>query len=291
MRWRSSRQSSNIEDRRSSGGFGGSGGGGMKIGFLGTAAIVIVGWFLGINPLQMLGLIGGANTILGGLESNSPQTQVAPPRNDETTQFVRSILGETEDVWGSVFQLMGRRYRDPTLVLFTNETDSVCGYSSAATGPFYCPGDQKVYIDLGFFNELNSLGASGDFAQAYVIAHEIGHHVQNQLGITDKVSAMQERVSQTEANALSVAVELQADCYAGIWANKAQQHNNILESGDIEEAINAAASIGDDRLQRMSGRHVNPDNFTHGSSRQRAEWFQRGLQSGDLRKCDTFNSP
>ena len=291
MRWRSSRQSRNIEDRRSSGGFGGSGGGGMKIGFLGTAAIVIVGWFLGINPLQMLGLIGGANTILGGLESNSPQTQVAPPRNDETTQFVRSILGETEDVWGSVFQQMGRRYRDPTLVLFTNETDSVCGYSSAATGPFYCPGDQKVYIDLGFFNELNSLGASGDFSQAYVIAHEIGHHVQNQLGITDKVSAMQERVSQTEANALSVAVELQADCYAGIWANKAQQHNNILESGDIEEAINAAASIGDDRLQRMSGRHVNPDNFTHGSSRQRAEWFQRGLQSGDLRKCDTFNSP
>ena len=291
MRWRSSRQSSNIEDRRSSGGFGGSGGGGMKIGFLGTAAIVIVGWFLGINPLHMLGLIGGANTILGGLESNTPQTQVAPPRNDETTQFVRSILGETEDVWDSVFQQMGRRYRDPTLVLFTNETDSVCGYSSAATGPFYCPGDQKVYIDLGFFNELNSLGASGDFAQAYVIAHEIGHHVQNQLGITDKVSAMQERVSQTEANALSVAVELQADCYAGIWANKAQQHNNILESGDIEEAINAAASIGDDRLQRMSGRHVNPDNFTHGSSRQRAEWFQRGLQSGDLRKCDTFNSP
>lgn len=290
MRWRSSRQSSNVEDRRSSGGFGGSGGGGMKIGFLGTAAIVIVGWFLGINPLHMLGLIGGANTILGGLESNTPQTQVAPPRNDETTQFVRSILGETEDVWGSVFQQMGRRYRDPTLVLFTNETDSVCGYSSAATGPFYCPGDQKVYIDLGFFNELNSLGASGDFAQAYVIAHEIGHHVQNQLGITDKVSAVQERVSQTEANALSVAVELQADCYAGVWANKAQQHNNILESGDIEEAINAAASIGDDRLQRMSGRYVNPDNFTHGSSRQRAEWFQRGLQSGDLRKCDTFNS-
>lgn len=290
MRWRSSRQSSNVEDRRSSGGFGGSGGGGMKIGFLGTAAIVIVGWFLGINPLHMLGLIGGANTILGGLESNTPQTQVAPPRNDETTQFVRSILGETEDVWDSVFQQMGRRYRDPTLVLFTNETDSVCGYSSAATGPFYCPGDQKVYIDLGFFNELNSLGASGDFAQAYVIAHEIGHHVQNQLGITDKVSAVQERVSQTEANALSVAVELQADCYAGVWANKAQQHNNILESGDIEEAINAAASIGDDRLQRMSGRYVNPDNFTHGSSRQRAEWFQRGLQSGDLRKCDTFNS-
>lgn len=294
MRWRMGRQSTNVEDRRDSGDLGGyssgSGGGGLRLGFLGTAAVVIIGWFMGINPIQMLGLIGGADAVLSNFNSKPAQTSPAVNRNDEGSQFIRSILGSTEDVWTAVFNQRGQRYTDPTVVLFNDSTDSACGYSSAATGPFYCPGDQKVYIDLGFFKELQGLGASGDFAQAYVLAHEVGHHVQNLQGITDKVTALQARVSQTDANALSVEVELQADCYAGVWANRAQSQLNWLDNGDIEQAIQAASSIGDDRLQRMSGRRVNPDSFTHGSSRQRAEWFQRGLQSGDLRQCDTFKN-
>ena len=279
MRWKSGRDSDNVEDRRGSGG-----GGGFHIGLIGTAVLVIGGWFMGINPIQMLGIVGGANAIFG----TSGNTESSAPLNDEGGKFASKVLAQTEDVWNPIFKQLGRQYVEPKLVLFNESTNSACGYSSAATGPFYCPADQKVYIDLSFFNELAQLGGKGDFAQAYVLGHEIGHHVQNLLGTSDKVTQMQARMNQRDGNLLSVALELQADCYAGVWAHHANASMHILESGDIEEAVNAAASIGDDRLQKMSGRHINPDSFTHGSSRQRMEWLQRGLQSGDLRQCDTF---
>ena len=291
MRWRTGRQSSNVEDRRGGGSSGGGGKGGFRIGLLGTVAIVLVGWYMGGNPLQLLGLVGGANSILGGIGGGSSSQAVSTGMpNDDAGKFVSSVLATTEDVWNPVFQQMGKRYVEPKLVLFENSTPSACGYSSAATGPFYCPGDQKVYIDLGFFRELKGLGAPGDFAQAYVLGHEIGHHVQNLLGITDQVTRLQARSNERDSNALSVALELQADCYAGVWANHSQTQSNMLEAGDIEEAVTAAASIGDDRLQRMAGRNINPDSFTHGSSKQRAEWLQRGLQSGKLEDCNTFGS-
>lgn len=287
MRWRTGRQSSNVEDRRG----GSSGGGGMKIGLLGTVAAVLIGWYMGFNPIQILGLVGGANTILGGFGgSSSSQTVATGVPQDDVGKFASAVLASTEDVWNPVFRQLGGKYVEPKLVLFTDSTDSVCGYSTAATGPFYCPGDQKVYIDLGFFRELQNLGASGDFAQAYVLGHEIGHHVQNLMGTTDEVTRLQASMSKTDGNALSVALELQADCYAGVWAHHAHKQFNVLEEGDVEEAINAAGSIGDDRLQRMSGRRINPDSFTHGSSKQRMEWFQRGLQSGDLKNCNSFRS-
>ena len=289
MRWRTGRQSSNVEDRR--GGSSGGGGGGMKIGLLGTVAAVLIGWYMGFNPIQILGLVGGANTILGGFGgSSSSQTVATGVPQDDVGKFASAVLASTEDVWNPVFRQLGGKYVEPKLVLFTDSTDSVCGYSTAATGPFYCPGDQKVYIDLGFFRELQNLGASGDFAQAYVLGHEIGHHVQNLMGTTDEVTRLQASMSKTDGNALSVALELQADCYAGVWAHHAHKQFNVLEEGDVEEAINAAGSIGDDRLQRMSGRRINPDSFTHGSSKQRMEWFQRGLQSGDLKNCNSFRS-
>ncbi|MDD5394232.1 MAG: zinc metallopeptidase [Thiothrix sp.] len=290
MRWRTGRESSNVEDRRGGGSSGGGGGGGFRIGLMGTVAIVLVGWYMGANPIQLLGLVGGANTILGGFGgSESSQPTSGTGINDEGRKFVSTVLATTEDVWRPIFKQLGGQYTEPKLVLFNDQTDSACGYSSAATGPFYCPGDQKVYIDLGFFRELKNLGASGDFAQAYVLGHEIGHHVQNLLGTTDKVSAMQARASEKDGNALSVALELQADCYAGVWANHTHQQFNMLEQGDVEEAVAAAESIGDDRLQRMSGNSVNPDSFTHGTSKQRMGWFQRGFQSGDIRQCDTFS--
>lgn len=289
MRWRTGRQSSNVEDRRGSRSSGGRGG--MKIGLLGTIAAVLIGWYMGFNPIQILGLVGGANTILGGFGgSSSSQTVTTGVPQDDAGKFVSSVLASTEDVWNPVFRQLGGRYVEPTLVLFTDSTDSVCGYSTAATGPFYCPADQKVYIDLGFFRELQNMGASGDFAQAYVLGHEIGHHVQNLMGTTTEVARLQNSMSKRDGNTLSVALELQADCYAGVWAHHAHKQFNILEEGDIEEAINAAGSIGDDRLQRMSGRRINPDSFTHGSSLQRMEWFQRGLKTGDLKYCDSFKS-
>jgi predicted metalloprotease len=286
MRWRSGRESDNVEDRRDGGG-GGNGGGGFHIGVLGTAAIVVVGWFMGINPIQMLGIVGGANAIFGGSSHNS--TNTSAPVHDTNSEFASKILAQTEDIWNPIFRQLGGHYTEPKLVLFSDSINSACGSASANAGPFYCPGDQKVYLDLNFFKELDNLGAPGEFARAYVIGHEIGHHVQNLLGTSDKVSQMQARMSQRDGNLLSVALELQADCYAGVWANHANAKMHVLESGDIESAVNAAASIGDDRLQKMSGRHVNPDAFTHGSSRQRMEWLQRGLQSGDIRQCDTFS--
>lgn len=289
MRWRTGRQSSNVEDRR--GGRSSGGRGGMKIGLLGTVAAVLIGWYMGFNPIQILGLVGGANTILGGFGGgSSSETVTTGVPQDDAGKFVSSVLASTEDVWNPVFRQLGGRYVEPKLVLFADSTDSVCGYSTAATGPFYCPADQKVYIDLGFFRELQNMGASGDFAQAYVLGHEIGHHVQNLMGTTTEVTRLQNSMSKRDGNALSVALELQADCYAGVWAHHAHKQFNILEEGDIEEAINAAGSIGDDRLQRMSGRRINPDSFTHGSSTQRMEWFQRGLKTGDLKYCDSFKS-
>jgi len=290
MRWRDGRQSDNVEDERDqSGSDGGSnGGGGLRLGLLGSIAVVIIGTLLGGNPITLLSMVGG--NLLSS--SSAPTSQHQPAAaNDEGKQFISTVLAETEDVWGPMFQQMGGSYVRPKLVLFTNSINSACGNADAATGPFYCPADQKVYIDLGFFRELKSLGAKGEFAQAYVLGHEVGHHVQKLLGISDKVSQMQARMNERDGNALSVKLELQADCYAGVWANHAKNQLNVLDSGDAEDAINAAGSIGDDRLQQMAGRHITPDSFTHGSSKQRMHWFEAGFQTGDLASCDTFKNP
>lgn len=289
MKWEGNRESDNVEDRRSGGGGGGSpvfGGRGIGIG---TIVIALVGgWVLGINPLTILGLLSG-----GGQPAQVQQQQQGPaqrpPADDTMARFVSTVLADTEDVWTQVFREGGGRYQEPRLVLFRGVTPTACGTGQAAMGPFYCPADQKVYIDLGFYETLkNRLGAPGDFAQAYVIAHEVGHHVQNQLGISSKVDQMRGRVSQTEYNALSVRLELQADCFAGVWAHHAQNARKILEQGDVEEAMNAAAKIGDDALQRAQGGAVVPDSFTHGTSAQRQRWFNNGLQNGSVKACDTF---
>ena len=290
MKWEGNRESDNVEDRRGEGG-GGFGGliGGRGIG-IGTIVVALVaGWIFGINPLTLLSMFAGG----GGAPVVSQQGPVpAPPSNDAAAKFVATVLADTEDVWTPLFQQAGGgAYRQPKLVLFRGATPTACGTGQSAMGPFYCPGDQKVYIDLGFFDTLQrQLGAGGEFARAYVIAHEVGHHVQNQLGITGKVDSMRGRISEAESKALSVRLELQADCFAGVWANKAQNARQILEQGDVESAMNAAAKIGDDALQRSAGRAVVPDSFTHGSSAQRQRWFSTGLQSGSIKACDTFNS-
>ena len=282
MRWQMGRRSDNIEDQR-----------GMPVGRgtvvgggIGTLVLVLLALYFGVDPSVILqGVDPGGSPG----STRSAQQQRAPAGDDQLRDFVSVILADTEDTWGELFRRMGRRYEAPHLVLFSGAIQSACGFAEAAVGPFYCPGDRKVYIDLSFYRDLRDrLGAPGDFAQAYVIAHEIGHHVQNLLGIAERVQAAQGRRSRTEANALQVRMELQADCLAGVWANNAQRARNILESGDIEEGLNAAAAIGDDRLQRQSQGRVVPESFTHGSSEQRVRWFERGIESGEPGQCDTF---
>ena len=292
MKWEGNRESDNVEDRRGgSGGGGGLGGllGGRSIG-IGTIVVALLGgWIFGINPL----------TILGVLSGDAPTAQVAqpgpaqrPPVDDRMAKFVSTVLADTEDVWKDVFAKGGATYKEPRLVLFRGQTSTGgCGGGQAAMGPFYCPADQKVYIDLAFYETLTKrLGAPGDFAQAYVIAHEVGHHVQNLLGISGKMEQMRARVGKTEFNALSVRLELQADCFAGVWAHHAQNQRQILQQGDVEEAMNAAAKIGDDALARSSGGAVVPESFTHGSSAQRQKWFDNGLKNGNVKACDTFSA-
>lgn len=279
MRWRSGRRSTNIEDRRG----GRSVGKPAKFGGIGLIVMLAFAWFMGADAMQLLGMAG--NQMGGSTQQSSTQFSAA---DQENADFVSAVVAQTEDVWNPLFRQAGMQYREPKLVLYNDEVQSACGYSTAASGPFYCPGDQKVYIDLSFFKELQQMGAPGDFAQAYVIGHEIAHHVQKQLGTSDKVMGMRQRVSKSDSNFLSVLLELQADCYAGVWAHHTQKQKQFLEPGDLEEGLNAAASIGDDRLQRMSGRRINPDSFTHGTSAQRVQWFKTGLQYGDMNRCDTF---
>jgi len=286
MRWEGNEQSDNVEDRRGQGGGGGFPIGGRSVGIGTVAVALIAGWVFGINPLTVLGLLTG-----GG--DPAPQVQQGPapkpPSNDREAAFVGTVLKNTEVVWTAIFRQNNGTYNAPKLVLFRGATPTACGTGQAAMGPFYCPGDQKVYIDLGFYDTLkNQLGAPGEFAQAYVIAHEVGHHVQDQLGVTAKVDGMRGRLSQTQNNALSVRVELQADCFAGVWAHHSQESKKWLDPGDIEAAMNAAQKIGDDALQRSAGRAVVPDSFTHGTSAQRQRWFGAGYQTGQIQSCDTF---
>lgn len=297
MQWRGRRQSDNIEDRRgmSSGGMGGGGGfrlptggrgGGIGIG--GLVVILLISWALGINPLTLLS--GGDMSMDGGSQQQQTGTRPQGQSTDESTAFVRTILAETEDTWGKIFQSSGETYQKPTLVLFSGQVRSACGNASSASGPFYCPVDRKVYLDTDFFRELSQrFGASGDFAQAYVIAHEVGHHVQNLTGVLPEFNKQRQGMSESQANAMSVKVELQADCYAGIWGKSTQQ-KGILEAGDLEEALNAAHQIGDDTLQKKTQGYVVPDSFNHGTSAQRVEWFRRGFESGRVEDCDTFSA-
>ncbi|MES2939706.1 MAG: neutral zinc metallopeptidase [Pseudomonadota bacterium] len=289
MRWEGNRESSNVEDVRGGGGGGGGFGlGGRSIG-IGTIVIALIGGaVLGVNPLTLLGILTGGGTPQVQQQQGPAQ---APPANDPMAKFVSTVLADTEDVWTDLFKQGGAAYKAPKLVLFRGAVGTGCGTGQAAMGPFYCPNDQKVYIDLDFYETLKTrLGAPGDFAQAYVIAHEVGHHVQNQLGISQQAEQMQARAGKAQANAISVRVELQADCFAGVWANHAQASRQILEQGDVEEAMNAAQKIGDDALQRSAGRAAVPDSFTHGTSAQRQRWFSTGLKSGTVKACDTFNT-
>ena len=262
--------------------------GGRGIG-IGTILIALVGgWILGINPLTLLGALGGGGSVA---PSAQQAPAPAPPANDKVAAFVSTVLASTEDVWAAQFRAAGGAYQPPGLVLFRGATRTACGQGQSAMGPFYCPADQKVYIDLGFFDTLDRrLGAPGDFAQAYVVAHEVGHHVQRLLGITAKVDGMRGRVPEDQMNALSVRLELQADCLAGVWAHHSQKAKAWLEPGDVEEGLNAASKIGDDTLQRQSQGVVVPESFTHGSSAQRMTWFKKGLSSGAMSQCNTFES-
>jgi hypothetical protein len=291
MRWEDKRQSDNVEDRRGQG--GGFGGVGMRRGGIGIGAILlalVAGWLLGINPLEILGLIGGID---GGSVVQAPaplspgQHGVSPA--DPGGRFVSTILASTEDTWTEVFRQAGAKYRPPKLVMFSGATQTACGPGQSAAGPFYCPEDQTVYIDLRFYQMLQQrFKAPGDFAQAYVVAHEVGHHVQNLLGTMEKVQSRRQRMSERQYSQLSVRLELQADCYAGVWARQSQQAKGWLEEGDVEEGLNAASQIGDDTMQKRSQGTVVPDAFTHGSSKQRVYWFRVGMENGQLSDCDTF---
>ncbi|HOT98040.1 MAG TPA: neutral zinc metallopeptidase [bacterium] len=279
MRWIGRSESGNVEDRRGTTTRRVMGGG------IGTLIIVLLVWLLGGDPMQFL------RENEGGVTTSSVQSEPRSVEEEQLASYTKVVLKDTEDVWSTLFKQAGSQYRMPTLVLYSGQVQSACGYGSGASGPFYCPGDEKLYLDLSFCNELkNQLDAPGDFAIAYVIAHEVGHHVQNLLGITDKISALQGRVSEEEYNRYSVRLELQADFFAGVWAHYEQKLNNVLEPGDLDEAINAAAAVGDDRLQRMTQGYVVPDAFTHGTSAQRQRWFKKGWDTGDIRQGDTFSA-
>jgi predicted metalloprotease len=279
MLWRDQRESENVEDQRRSGGGRIAVGGGI-----GGVILVVAYLLLGGDPQALIdSQQQSASTQTRSVDSNAPR--------DEASKFVAVVLADTEDAWRAIFSKMGRQYQDPKLVLFTDQTRSGCGFASGATGPFYCPEDRRVYIDLSFYRELRDrFGAPGDFAQAYVIAHEVGHHVQNLLGISDRVQAARGRVSETEYNKISVRLELQADFFAGVWAHYADRVKHIVEAGDIDEAIRAASVVGDDNLQRQSRGYVVPDSFTHGTSAQRVRWFRKGYETGDLNQGDTFQA-
>lgn len=292
MLWKKGRRSDNVVDARGDSGGGGGGGmriGGKGLGLGGIVIIVAIGLLTGQDPMRILGEITGQ---MGSEQTAAvnPQTRQAPSANDEQADFVRAILGDTEDTWQQVFQQMGSQYKAPTLILFSGRVQSACGSASSASGPFYCPADQRVYLDMEFFREMSQrFKAAGDFAQAYVIAHEVGHHVQTLLGVSAKVDAARQRGMKMEGdNGLLVRQELQADCLAGVWANNAQKRLNWLEPGDIEEALNAANAIGDDRLQQQGQGRVVPDSFTHGTSAQRVRWFKTGFAQGQINQCDTF---
>lgn len=279
MRWKMGRRSSNVEDRRGGPSMPTAAGGG-----LGVLVIALVAAFFGVDPSLILDQANQSEN-----QPRTPTLSDRPAAENELAEFVSVVLADTEDTWEALFQQEGLTYQKPKLVLFTGQTQSACGLGKAAVGPFYCPADQKVYIDLSFYDDLKQRHqAPGDFAQAYVIAHEVGHHVQTLIGVSRKVQDLRSRVSQVEGNQLSVRQELQADCFAGIWAHHADRTRQILERGDVEEALNAASSIGDDRLQKQSRGYVTPESFTHGSSAQRVRWFKVGLQKGNLNDCDTF---
>jgi predicted metalloprotease len=282
MRWQGERESSNVEDRR--------GMGSRRAGLgLGTIAVALIAsWLFGVDPRMIMGVLEGIDTMTG---TSTQQQGPAPAPTDESGRFVSVVLASTEDVWSQTFQQAGRTYSPPKLVLYSGRIDTACGLGAAATGPFYCPGDHRLYIDLSFFELMRErLGAPGDFAQAYVIAHEVGHHVQNLLGTMEQMDRARQRASGQQYNALSVRLELQADCYAGVWANHSQQARNWLEDGDIGEGMDAASAVGDDRLQKQSQGVVTPESFTHGTSAQRVRWFRTGFESGRASQCDTFSA-
>ncbi|MFO1426040.1 MAG: neutral zinc metallopeptidase [Steroidobacteraceae bacterium] len=287
MRIDRSRESENVEDQR---GLGPPRRGGLKLGIGGTLVALVAAYFLGIDPRLILGLMQAGSQVTGGA-GGAPQEVAPGTPTDAGGKFVAAVLGDTEDTWGELFSAGGAKYVPPHLVLFSEATQSGCGAASSGAGPFYCPADRKVYIDLAFYDELEQrFQAPGDFAKAYVLAHEVGHHVQTLLGTSDKVRAAQERGGEEQSNALQVRMELQADCYAGIWANHANRSRQILEAGDVEEALGAAAAVGDDTLQKRMQGYVVPESFTHGSAQQRMQWFKRGLDAGTLEACDTFAS-
>jgi uncharacterized protein len=288
MRWGDMRPSGNLEDREGSGRAGL--GGGLKVGGFGLIAVLAISYFLGLNPLDVLDSLQNGSSPSAPTRSAPPPSSSEPGVRDETKEFVARILGDTEDTWSAIFKRMGREYHPPRLVMFKGAVESACGLASSAVGPFYCSADRRVYLDRSFFEDLSRrFGAPGEFARAYVIAHEIGHHVQNELGIMEKMAPLRDRGSQGRSNAMSVLVELQADCFAGVWGHYAKQRN-LLEPGDVEAGLGAAAAIGDDRLQKRSQGQVTPETFTHGSSAQRVRWFRTGLDAGDVSQCNTFES-
>jgi predicted metalloprotease len=285
MKTEGRRESENVEDRR------GQGGGGMPmgragVGGLGLIIIVVLALVFGVDPRQFLGQIEQQQ---GGAETAPGQPYQESPEEAKRSAFIKVVLADTEDVWSAIFKNSGQTYAEPTLVMFSGQIQSACGFAQSAAGPFYCPRDQKVYLDLSFYDEMaGKLGAQGDFAFAYVVAHEVGHHIQTLLGTSQKVQNARQQASEEESNALSVKLELQADCFAGVWANHTEKQKHVLEQGDIEEAMNAAAAVGDDRLQKAAQGYVVPESFTHGSAAQRATWFRKGLQTGDPNQCNTF---